>query len=485
MKRVAIYVRVSTQEQANGYSIGEQLERLRMYCNARGWILVETYVDPGFSGANTERPALQNLLNDVSQGKFDTVLVYKLDRLSRSQKDTMMLIEDVFIANNIDFISMNENFDTSTPFGRAMIGILSVFAQLERDQIKERMGMGKEARAKEGKWCGGSSVPVGYVYNEIDGMLHINEYEAMQVRETFDLFLRGVPFKTIADSFNQKGYTYTGRSNHVGRWDAKRIKYVLSNKLYIGFIRHHDQWFQGSHDPIIDEETFAKAQSLFYLKSTENVKFKKKRQGQTSYLGGLLYCKHCGARYAKGTGKKWKDLEPPLYYNCYSRSKKVPKMIKDPNCKNKNWRMSDLDNEVLGEIKKLVLNPERINELREKEKSKTDSNDKIEILKNEIKKIDEQVSRFLDLYGLGRFTIDQIGDKVETLNKQRNELEAELNSISSVAGALTTEETLEIVSSLDDVLERGNFDEIRAIIESLIRYIELDNDDVYIHWKFV
>ena len=486
MKRVAIYVRVSTQEQANeGHSIGEQLERLRMYCNARGWILVETYVDPGFSGANTERPALQNLLNDVSQGKFDTVLVYKLDRLSRSQKDTMMLIEDVFIANNIDFISMNENFDTSTPFGRAMIGILSVFAQLERDQIKERMGMGKEARAKEGKWCGGSSVPVGYVYNETDGMLHIEEYEAMQVRETFDLFLRGVPFKTIADSFNQKGYTYTGRSNHVGRWDPKRIKYVLSNQLYIGYIRHHDQWFKGEHESIIDMETFNKAQLLFQLKSKENVKFKKKRQGQTSYLGGLLYCKHCGARYAKQSGKKWKDLDPPLYYNCYSRSKKVPKMIKDPNCMNKNWRMSDLDNEVLGEIKKLVLNPERINELREKEKSKTGSNDKIEILKNEIKKIDDQLSRFLDLYGLGRFTIDQIGDKVEALNKQRQELEAELNSISSMAGALTTEETLEIVSSLDDVLERGNFDEIRAIIESLIRYIELDNDDVYIHWKFV
>ena len=98
MKRVAIYVRVSTQEQATeGYSIQEQKERLRKYCEAHDWILVEEYVDPGFSGTNTNRPALQKLLRDIPFGGFDTVLVYKLDRLSRSQKDTMQLIEDVYM----------------------------------------------------------------------------------------------------------------------------------------------------------------------------------------------------------------------------------------------------------------------------------------------------------------------------------------------------------------------------------------------------
>ncbi len=153
MKKVAIYVRVSTQEQASeGYSISEQKERLQKYCEAHGWTLVDTYVDPGFSGTTTNRPALQKLLSDISHCFFDTVLVYKLDRLSRSQKDTMQLIENVFLKNNIDFISMNENFDTGTPFGRAMIGILSVFAQLERDQIKERLTMGRIGRAKTGHW---------------------------------------------------------------------------------------------------------------------------------------------------------------------------------------------------------------------------------------------------------------------------------------------------------------------------------------------
>lgn len=485
MKRVVIYVRVSTQEQATeGYSVQEQIVRLRKYCEAHGWVLVEEYVDPGFSGATINRPALQKLLHDIPSGNFDTVLVYKLDRLSRSQKDTMQLIEDEFLANSIDFISMKENFDTGTPFGIAMIGILSVFSQLERSQIKERMGMGKEARAKEGKWGGGSTVPVGYYYSIADNMLYVDEYEAMQVRELFDLFLKGKAFKTIADTLNKKGYSFSGRSGHDGRWDAKRVKYVLTNKLYIGYIRHHDQWFKGTHEPIIDEETFNKAQILFQQRVKENAKYIKKRNGQTSYLGGLLYCKHCGGRYAKQSGRRWKDNEPPLYYNCYSRSKKVPRMVKDPNCQNKHWRMPELDEIIFNEIKKLALDPEYIKNIQEAETAKNGSENTIVLLKKEIQKLDNQISRFLDLYGTGMFTIEQVSSKVEPLNDQKQALERELNSLSEEEGILSNEETIKIAQSFGAILENGDFEEIRLVIETLIRFIELDNDDVYIHWNF-
>lgn len=136
--RVAIYVRVSTIEQArDGYSVQEQIDSLKLYCKAMKWIVVNVYTDAGHSGANTDRPALQDMIKDIEKGLIDKVLVYKLDRLSRSQKDTLELIEDVFLVNNTDFVSMNENFDTSTSFGRAMIGILAVFAQLEREQINQ------------------------------------------------------------------------------------------------------------------------------------------------------------------------------------------------------------------------------------------------------------------------------------------------------------------------------------------------------------
>ena len=155
-------MRVSTQEQVKeGYSIPEQTDRLKSYCSAMGWDVFKVYTDAGFSGANTSRPALQELMRDVESHFIEKVVVYKLDRLSRSQKDTLHLIEDVLLSNGCDFVSMNENFDTSTPFGKAMIGILAVFAQLEREQIKERMQMGKDARAKQGLFHGSANNPIG------------------------------------------------------------------------------------------------------------------------------------------------------------------------------------------------------------------------------------------------------------------------------------------------------------------------------------
>ena len=157
MKRAALYLRVSTQEQAQeGYSIGEQKERLIAYCKALDWLITDVYVDGGYSGSNLNRPGIQKLMDETD--KFDVVLVYKLDRLSRSQRDTLYLIEEAFLPHNVDFVSMQESFDTATPFGKAMIGLLAVFAQLEREQIKERTRMGRIARAKSGLYRGGGNV---------------------------------------------------------------------------------------------------------------------------------------------------------------------------------------------------------------------------------------------------------------------------------------------------------------------------------------
>lgn len=483
--RVAIYIRVSTQEQAKeGYSIAEQTERLTKYAEAMGWEIYKVYVDPGYSGGNTDRPGLKALIADVESGLLDKVVVYKLDRLSRSQLDTLYLIEKVFLVNDTDFVSMSENFDTSTPFGRAMIGILAVFAQLEREQIKERMGMGKEARAKEGKWGGGSSEPIGYDYNITTGELEVNEYEKMQILEAIDFFLQGTPLRTICKIFHSKGYTYRGKSGRVSEWDPKRLKYVFQNKIYLGYIKHRDTWNKGSHTPIIDEETFETLQKILSVRQEKYKIHTKKCQGQSSYLGGMIFCKQCGARYTKQAGRKWKNNEPPKYYTCYSRSKKVPKMVKDPNCKNKNWRMEELDNIVLGEIKKLALDPEYINHIRDKKKEETNSASKVDILKDEIAKLDEKISRFMDLYGEGIFTTEQVASKVEPLNEQRRGLEKELESITADSEELTFDEITDILKSFAEVLERGDLDEIRLVISSLIYYIELDEDDVYIHWKF-
>lgn len=479
--KVGLYLRVSTQEQAKeGYSIGEQEERLRNYCKAMDWKIAKVYIDPGYSGGDTNRPGLQDIVKDVKEGALDKVVVYKLDRLSRSQLDTLYLIEKVFLANGTDFVSMSENFDTSTPFGRAMIGILAVFAQLEREQIKERMSMGKEARAKEGKWHGGSTPPIGYDYDKGEDILRINEYETMQVRELFDLFVKGTPLRSIETMFYRKGYKH----KH-GVWSTKAMRRVLGNKVYIGYMSYNGQYYKAMHDPIIDKIVFDKAQQLLKERADNYNATGSKAGIQTTYLGGLLYCKHCGGKYAKDAQKQRGGKPDRLIYTCYSRSKRMRQMIKDPNCKNKIWTMSELDNAVFEEIRQLAMDPDYIRNARADKADREDTPNKVAILQTKIKELDEQISRFMDLYGIGKFTIDQVSGKIDPLNEERAKLEKELENLVGESGGLTEAETIEIVKSFEEILSRGQFEEIRRVIELLIYYIELDDDKVTIHWKFL
>jgi site-specific DNA recombinase len=159
-------------------------------------------------------------------------------------------------------------------------------------------------------------------------------------------------------------------------------------------------------------------------------------------------------------------------------------MIKDPNCKNQGWKMQDLDNIVFEEIRKLATNPELMADIQTKRTEKREEPNRKDIILNEIKKIDAQVSRFMDLYGTGAFTIDQVSAKVEPLNEQKQGLLKELDKINAEAGAISMEEAYEYISSFEDVLAGGDFKEIRQLIDSLIFSIELDNSTVTINWKF-
>ena len=467
---VALLARVSTQEQAiNGHSIGEQIERMHKYCEAMGWKVYKEYIDAGYSGANTDRPALQRMIRDIKAGKIDKVLVYKLDRLSRSQKDTLYLIEDVFLANNTDFVSMSENFDTSTPFGRAMIGILAVFAQLEREQIKERMQMGKEARAKEGKFSGGRMTPIGYDY--INGELVTNEYEKMQVLKIFDMFQSGVSLREIANQMNKAGYQH----KH-GQWCAKTIRILLKSKTFLGYIKYNQQWHKGTHEEFIDLETHEKVCALLEERA-EKHKNGSRRAKITSYLGGLLYCKNCGAKLTKlKAGER-----QYAYYICNSRAKKTRELIKDPNCKLKYWRMEILDGLVFDEIKKLAVDPAYFDKLTVN--SPIDA--RPDLIEKEIEKLDNQVSKIMDLYTLGNLPISLLDKKLNEINDQKLKLEHELESIFEENDRkLSKEETFKAVQSFGGILERGNFDEIRLVIETLIDHIDVEEEDITIYWNF-
>lgn len=467
--RVAIYPRVSGHEQEDNYSIPEQIDRMKKYCAAKDWTIHKIYTDSGFTGSNLNRPGLQSLIKDAESGKFDMVLVYKLDRLSRSQKDTLYLIEDVFDKHNVFFTSITENFDTSTPTGKAFLGILAVFAQFEREQIRERTMIGKDSRAKEGKWHGSKWIPIGYDYTE--GLLIPNEYETMQIKEIADLFLKRTPVRTIATMVTNKGYKHK-----YGEWEPKTIRRVLSNPVNIGLIKNRDKWHQGIHKPILDQQTFDDIQVIMNERKEQ---YGTTYKPFTSLLGGFLYCKHCGAKYTKqGNGGGIN------YYTCYSRSKKIKKMIKDPNCKNKNYRMLDLDFMIISAITQLSINAEYIEQMRN-EKPVNDASEKIKTIKAEIEGITSQISNMMDLYSLGNMPLDVINQKVTALNETKTALEKELDLLDipdTDAEGMTIEQIQSLASVLND--KDLTLEDKRNIVQSLIYYIEIDEEKILIHWKF-
>ena len=465
--RVALYPRVSGHEQEDNYSIPEQIERMKKYCDAKDWTVYKIYTDSVYTGASMDRPGLQAMIKDCEAGKIDMVLVYKLDRLSRSQKDTLYLIEDVFEKHDVGFTSMTENFDTSTPHGKFIVGILAVFAQLEREKIRERTMIGKQARAAEGKWHGSNWIPIGYDYE--DGHLKVNEYEKMQILEIVDLVLKGTPFRTTANLMNSRGLTHK-----YGVWDAKAVKRVLGNKLYLGYIKDNDTHHKGLHEPILDQETFDAIQEILEARKEKYGTVYKKHK---SLLAGFIFCKHCGGRYGRQTNGKG-GLS---YYSCYSRNKSQPKMVKDPNCKNKSYTAVELDDIVTSEIKKLAVDPEYVNTVRQN-KPKNDVNEKIKSITSEIEKINSQISKMMDLYSMGSIDMDVISTKVAELNKTKTALQKELDSMSvPKEDEMTVKQIQSIASAMDDALE---LEDKRNIIQSLIYYIEIDNEDILIHWKF-
>ena len=348
------------------------------------------------------------------------------------------------------------------------MGILSVFAQLEREQIKERTMVGKDSRAKAGLWHGSGVIPTGYDY--INGKLVINEYEAMQIREAADLFLSGTPVRTIARMLNAKGYKRKGFD-----WEAKNVRYALTNPIVIGKLRHRDKVYKGQHEPILDEVTFEKI-----VKMNDERKEQwgvVRRAGFKSLLGGVVFCKHCGGRYARQANGKG-----TYYYSCYSRCKSMPRMVKDPNCKNKNYRADVLDTAILEEIGKLALDPEYMKELQDN-KPVNDAAEKVKILSAEVEKIDSQISKMMDLYALGSIDLDTINDKVSNLNTTKEGLKKEISGLqaSTEGESLTAEQVKTIAELLTDDID---LQQKRNLVQALIHYIEIDNEDVLIHWKF-
>lgn len=456
LQTVACYCRVSTENQIENYSIDEQRERLEAFCKAKGWRKPQMFIDPGFSGGSLDRPALQSLLEDVKHGKFNTVVVYKLDRLSRSQKDTLYLFEDVFNKYGVNFVSVCENFDTGTPFGKAMIGILSVFAQLEKDQITERFTMGRIGRAKSGLFHGGGNAPTGYDY--VNGLLIVNEFQAIQVREVFERFGNGESIHSIQRSMHEK---YGGWGNHT------LVYNVLKNSVYIGKVKFSGVEYDGEHAPIIDRELFYRTQELLNLR---NISDRQKTPFRAEFLlSGLIVCGNCGARYHGNHG----------CYKCYSRAKSDKKYVIDPNCKNPNLKIKELDEFVIKEISKAAVDPSSVLD----SVHEVTADNRRTVIKEKLAEIDELSNKLIDLYQSADIPLESVTTRLRELEDNRSVLEKQLANLPQI----TLDDhaaRLENMVRYREFLYDSEVAADRMYISSVIHKITIQTDgEIKIEWR--
>jgi site-specific DNA recombinase len=304
--RCAIYTRKSTEEglEQEFNSLHAQREAAEAYIQSQrhaGWMpLPRRYDDGGFSGASMDRPALRQLLAEVEAGKVDCVVVYKVDRLSRSLLDFSRLVE-LFDRHRVSFVSVTQEFNTTTSLGRLTLNILLSFAQFEREIIGERTRDKLGAARRKGKWIGGTPV-LGYDVDPQGGRLMINEAEAEWVRRIFGIAAEAGSLKAALEAVKAQGLTTKEWASRAGRhhpgrpFSSMTLRLLLSNALYRGVVSYKGAFYPGAHQAIVTEQVWEKVNTQLALNGA-NLRGRTRRKDD-SPLAKLLYCGQCGAAMA-------------------------------------------------------------------------------------------------------------------------------------------------------------------------------------------
>jgi DNA invertase Pin-like site-specific DNA recombinase len=292
--RCAIYTRKSTEHglEQEFNSLDAQREACESYIKSQasqGWrALPARYDDPAYSGGNLDRPALKRLLADIGAGKVDVVVVYKIDRLTRSLADFAKLVE-TFDARSISFVAVTQQFNTTTSMGRLTLNVLLSFAQFERELASERVKDKIAASRKKGKWTGGT-VPLGYELK--DKKLVINKGEVQTVRTIFRLYLQAGSLNRLIPELDQRKIVTKRRKTEVKKYQGGipftygPLAYLLKNRIYLGDIHHGGKWFRGEHQPILDRATFDRVQDKLKANTIDRPK---SQSANDAPLAGKLF----------------------------------------------------------------------------------------------------------------------------------------------------------------------------------------------------
>lgn len=445
MKHTALYLRVSTEAQADeGYSLAAQAEKLEAYCRMKGIMQFQRYVDGGFSGSNLSRPAVTELVEAIRGGAVERVVVYKLDRLSRSQKDTLYLIEDVFLPHGVDFVSINENIDTGSPYGRAMIGILSAFAQLERENIFLRTRMGMVERVKQGFWPGGGKIPFGYDYDAAKGILVPNS-DADTVREIYARYLEGQSTGRIA---RELGLKY----EHL-------VRQILLRESNTGVIVYKGERYPGRHEPLVDKQTFARA-----MRRLQKPDKPRAAEGG-KLLTGLLACGHCGAKMRY---QKWGNAGDKLV--CYSRDKSKPHLVHDANCPNRGVMAREVEAVVVRDLSRLAAAPAPTRSRAGDETA----------CRRALDRAQRKLRRLYELYAEGED--DTLREAIEQARRERVRAEQALEDARQAAQQQDTTEAYSALQTIGSSWDRLTTHERQALVRTCVQKIVLQNGKIEIYY---
>ena len=452
-KIIAIYCRVSTDEQAEfGYSIDEQKRLLEEWCKANDYIIYKCYSDRGISGKNIkDRPALKELLSDAKEGKFDMVISWKINRVSRKLEDVLKIVS-LLEKNNITFKSYSEPFETDTPAGRMQFQMMALIGEFERGTIAQNVKMGMIAKAKSGNWCGGRVLGYDLVPNNSPeeekkgkNKLEINEKEAEIVRFIFNEYSKGKGYKAITNQINKLGYkTKKGNNFSVGS-----IRDILTNPVYIGEIRYNvrQNWSEkrrrninpnpirvkGKHEAIIDRELWDKVQLIL-----ESKKGKPSRIYDGEYpLTGILRCPKCGAGMviSRTTNTLADGTKKRIAYYCCGNWKNKGTSV----CNSNTIRVDKANEYVFKKIEELVSNEAMIKAVvkninKERKDKVKPAKRLLGDIDKELEKLDKRKRKIFEAYEDDILTKEEFQIRKDELNEKIRILEEEkkplLNTIS-------------------------------------------------------
>ncbi|WP_281017528.1 MULTISPECIES: recombinase family protein [unclassified Minwuia] len=361
--RCAIYTRKSTEEglEQAFNSLDAQREACAAYIRSQqheGWTELPTrYDDGGFSGGSMDRPALASLLDDLRAGRIDTVVVYKVDRLTRSLADFAKIVE-LFEEQGVSFVSVTQQFNTTTSMGRLTLNVLLSFAQFEREVTAERIRDKIAASKKKGMWMGGA-VPIGYRVE--DRRLVIDPDAAATVRRIFGLYLNLGSVRDVKDACDRQGIVTATRTSRTGRttggtsFSRGHLYWLLRNPIYIGRMKHHGQTFDGQHEPIIDDAIWGAVQEMLDGRSNHR-QVPVNVPSSSHLLKGRLFDDAGEPLYATQASKQGQRY---FYYT----SKHLVVRKADSS---RGWRLPapELDQLIIGQLVVMLRDPLRVMDLQ-------------------------------------------------------------------------------------------------------------------------